>query len=423
VIGRRDPAAGTIFMLTRQSPVERRNVVKRRLVSPWTIALIMALSPVTDSFGQSSPGNPPRQENIGQNTALTLQAIRDAQGQQGNGPWQSNSYSPWHNMVLGYSPHGLNLAWFDATSRNSGMTLAPADPALRAHLNLPKDAGLIVTAIEPGSPAFAAGIRQNDILIRIGEDNFKFGSLGKPQDLEQGLKAVGDQPVPLIVLRGGKRLSLKVQPRVRVSLGPVHPEPPTYWIGVSVTPIEPALRSQLQLPNRQGLIAMEVVEDGPAAKAGLLRYDILLKFDGVDLTDQAGLTKLVQDRGEKTVALDVFREGHKHEVMITPERRKASATHQFQEAQAVQFDFVHPGAVVPGREAAVGHIGDLGSGQFDLMVVNQDAQPLSANRNIVGNQDGPPVGKSTEQRLDELTAQIKKLRQAVEALSRAKEKK
>jgi S1-C subfamily serine protease len=302
------------------------------------------------------------------------------------------------------------------------MTLAPADPALRAHLNLPKDTGLIVTALEHGSRAFAAGIRQNDILIRIGEDNLRFSSLGKPQDLEEGLKAVGDQPVPLIVLRGGKRLSLKVQPRVRVSLGPVHPEPPTYWIGVSVTPIEPALRSQLQLPDRQGLIAMEVVKDGPAAKAGLRHYDILLKFDGVDLSDQSGLTRLVQARGEKTVPLELFREGHKQEIKITPERRKAAVTLQFHEPQAVHFDVIHPGAVVPGREAAIGKLVEGNSGQFDLMIVNQDLQPVLADGKIVGNQEGPSVGKSTEQRLDELTTQIKELRQAVEALSKAQEK-
>src|SRR5690348_17789135 len=40
---------------------------------PISIALIMALSPVAESFGQSAPQNHPRQENVGQNQALTLQ--------------------------------------------------------------------------------------------------------------------------------------------------------------------------------------------------------------------------------------------------------------------------------------------------------------------------------------------------------------
>jgi membrane-associated protease RseP (regulator of RpoE activity) len=412
--------------------------VKCRLVSAWTIALIMALSPVAVSFGQSAPGNHPRQENVGQNQALTLQgairqaqaqpqdvqeAIRQAQAQPQNRHWDSNGHGPWRNLMLNPSSQEFTFAWFDAASRNSGMTLAPADPALRAHLNLPKDTGLIVTALEHGSPAFAAGIRQNDILIRIGEDNLKSGSLGKPQDLEEGLKAVGDHPATLFVLRGGKRHSLKVQPRVKVSLGPVHPEAPTYWIGVSVTPIETALRSQLQIPDKQGLIVMEVVQDGPAAKAGVRGYDILLKLDGIDLSDQASLTKLVQARGEKTVALELFRGGQKQEIKITPERRKASVTLQFHEPQALHFNVVHPGAVVPGREALIGKIVDGSSNQLDLTVVNQDPQTVFANGKIIDNQEGLPVGKSTEQRLDELTTQIKELRQAVEALSKAQEKK
>jgi hypothetical protein len=421
-MARRDPTAATNLRLAPQSSVKRRNVVKRRLASPWTLALILALSPAAESFGQSSPGDPPRQEGIGQNQAPTLQSIRDAQAQQGNGRWRLDSHGLYRNLVLNPPSQDFRFAWFDETSRNSGMTLAPADPALRAHLNLPKDAGLIVTALEHGSPAFAAGIRQNDVLIRIESGSELPTKLGSAHDLEAGLKAPGDQPVSLILLRGGKRLSLKVQPRVRVSLGPVHPEPPTYWIGVSVTPIEPALRSQLQLQDKQGLIVMEVVKDGPAAKAGLHLYDILLKCDGVDLTDQAGLTRLVQSRGEKTVALELFREGHRQEIKITPERRKASVALQLHEPQAVHFDVVHPGAVIPGREAAAGNVGDPSSGQFDLMFVYQDPQPLFANRNIGGKQEGPQAGKSTEQRLDELTAQIKELRQAVEALSRAQEK-
>ena len=71
-----------------------------------------------------------------------------------------------------------------------------------------------------------------------------------------------------------------MQPRVNVSLGPVHPKLPTYWIGVSAAPIEPALREQLQIPEHHGLIAMQLDSSGPAARAGLLQFDILTKFDG-----------------------------------------------------------------------------------------------------------------------------------------------
>ncbi len=123
------------------------------------------------------------------------------------------------------------------------MRLAAADDALRAQLKLPKEEGLIVTAMEPGSPAASAGIEPNDVLLRLGSEAPKGIALGKPEDLEKGLKLVGDSPQQLFLLRRGRKLAIKVQPEVKVSLGPVRPEPPSYWIGVSVGSIEPALRT------------------------------------------------------------------------------------------------------------------------------------------------------------------------------------
>ncbi len=345
-------------------------------------------------------------------------------GQQANFQWGRPNQLREYSRAWGAegTPHFGNFFFIDGASRNSGMTLAPADLALRAHLNLPRDAGLIVTAIEPGSPAFAAGIRQNDVLIRIGEENQRSILLGKPQDLEAGLKIAGDQPVSLVVLRGGKMLTLKVQPRVRVSLGPVHPEPPTYWIGVSVAPVEPALRSQLQLTGKPGLIVTDVVKDGPAAKAGVRLYDILLKFDGVELVDQAGLTQLVQSRGERAIALEIFRGGQKQEVKITPERRKLSVSFRIPEPEASGFDIVLPGAIVQEQPTPLVRLADV-PGNYGEGVVDLGSQQLHFRRNGGVIEDKTPIQKTTEQRLDELSAQIKELRQAIEALTKSQEKK
>lgn len=71
------------------------------------------------------------------------------------------------------------------------MTLAPADPALRAHLGLEKAEGRIATAIDPGCPAAAAGTQQNAVLVRLGEGGAQSVPVAPPDDLEKGLKATG----------------------------------------------------------------------------------------------------------------------------------------------------------------------------------------------------------------------------------------
>ena len=48
------------------------------------------------------------------------------------------------------------------------------------------------------------------------------------------------------------------------------------WIGIDGTSPDDALRVQLELPAGQGLLINQVVENSPAAKAGLKQYDVLL---------------------------------------------------------------------------------------------------------------------------------------------------
>ena len=310
----------------------------------YALALVMMLAPASNSFGQQEPqnhqalpqgqqGNPPsNQQGQGQGQQGNPPSNQQGQGQQGNpnpqgkrpSDQQANkNVARWSRKtgnVAHAQPWPLLLAYVDESSRNSGMTLAPADAALRAHLKLANNEGLIVTAVEAGSPAALAGIQRNDVLVSLaGEAPHPSVSLATPADLERGLKAYQDTPVSLWLFRGGQRMALKVQPRVRVSLGPVHPEPPTYWIGVSVGPVEPALHSQLRIPDGRGLIALEVVADSPAARAGLRVNDILLGYDGVPLSDQAQLTKLVQARGEKAANVELMRQGGQQVLVITPD--------------------------------------------------------------------------------------------------------
>ena len=78
---------------------------------------------------------------------------------------------------------------------------------------------------------------------------------------------------------------------------------------MSVSPIEPALRSQLKLPENEGLLATDVFKDSPAAKAEVKVHDILTKLAGKSLDSQEKLIELVQANGGKTIALEFIREG------------------------------------------------------------------------------------------------------------------
>ena len=62
------------------------------------------------------------------------------------------------------------VATITASSRFAGVTVRQLDPALSEEKGLPYDArGVIVTAIEAGSPAEAMGLRVDDVILALND--------------------------------------------------------------------------------------------------------------------------------------------------------------------------------------------------------------------------------------------------------------
>jgi membrane-associated protease RseP (regulator of RpoE activity) len=282
---------------------------------------------------------------------------------------------------------------------DSGVTLVPVDESTRAHLKLPKGQGLIATSVVPQGPAARAGVCENDVLLVLGD-----APLGKPDDLEEQLKAAGDKPIALVLLHHGEKKTLQVQPLIKVSFGPVRPEPPAFWIGVSVTPVEPALRDQLRIPADEGLLATDVVAEGPGARAGLKVNDILLTMDGKPLKDQPTLVDLVQKNGEKSVALEVLREGSRQRIELTPARRRGTLrVSRVHHTGDWNINFLRPGFVVPDWS-------NPGANKEPIYTYSLQDDSLKVHTNPAG---GDPLAK----RLDGISAEIKELRKAIDELS------
>lgn len=93
------------------------------------------------------------------------------------------------------------------------------------------------------------------------------------------------------------------------------------WIGIQVQPVTSELAESLGLSKPKGALVSQVIKDSPAEKAGLLVEDVILKFNGKSLENQADLiwmastagigakVKLLiwRNRSEKTVTLKLGR--------------------------------------------------------------------------------------------------------------------
>jgi S1-C subfamily serine protease len=100
---------------------------------------------------------------------------------------------------LGERPEGTSLrfrrGWIGVSTIN-------LPQSLRVHFGGTEDAGVMVAAVEPASPAEAAGLRVGDLVVAVGGE--RIGSVGAMASLiaESGI----DNPVEISVVRNGADL-------------------------------------------------------------------------------------------------------------------------------------------------------------------------------------------------------------------------
>jgi membrane-associated protease RseP (regulator of RpoE activity) len=102
-----------------------------------------------------------------------------------------------------------------------GVGLTEMSPQLRTHFGAPEDAGVMISSVEPGSPADKAGLEVGDIISRIdGQD------VRSSWDIRSRMHAAEEgQQVPLEVWRNGKVQTLSatiaLRERPELDLGPL----------------------------------------------------------------------------------------------------------------------------------------------------------------------------------------------------------
>jgi serine protease Do len=82
------------------------------------------------------------------------------------------------------------------------------------------------------------------------------------------------------------------------------------WIGVRIQSVSADLAEGLKLPGAKGALVASVTPGGPAELAGIKQGDVVLKFDGRDVTEMRGLPRIVAETPvQKTVDVIVWRKG------------------------------------------------------------------------------------------------------------------
>ncbi|HWE18102.1 MAG TPA: trypsin-like peptidase domain-containing protein [Hyphomicrobiaceae bacterium] len=90
------------------------------------------------------------------------------------------------------------------------------------------------------------------------------------------------------------------------------------WLGVNVQSVTEDLAEATGIREGTGARVASVAPEGPAAKAGILQDDVIVRFDGKDVTSMRGLPRLVsQTQICKEVEIEVSRKGQRRTFRVT----------------------------------------------------------------------------------------------------------
>ncbi len=189
--------------------------------------------------------------------------------------------------------------------------------AMKKRFNLNTTRGVIISQVEPDSPADKAGLKKYDVIVEIN---------GQPVENWKDLrfKVADFQPgnvVTLKIIRDGKEMTVKAR------LDELQPEEPAQKpetmdkdVGLSLTSLTPALARRYGLTTTEGLLITGVRQYSQAARAGLQTGDIILEVNRLKVSTVKEFQDILKktEPGEEVILL-VRREseGEKIDFIVT----------------------------------------------------------------------------------------------------------
>jgi serine protease Do len=185
-----------------------------------------------------------------------------------------------------------------------GVTMQPIDEELARYYKLDRVTGALVADIVKGSPADAAGLKQEDIIL-------SYNSL--PVDNLSGFRNAVAMMTPgtqlnLKVFRDGKIKDIKVtiakQPVDGVVLNAT-----TEKLGMQVQNLTPELAAKFGYTDEKGVIVTRVNEGSAAALASIRPGSLILAVNRKNVEDVAQFTKAVEESAKDDTVLLLVRQG------------------------------------------------------------------------------------------------------------------
>jgi S1-C subfamily serine protease len=274
----------------------------------------------------NTSSRPPGSHNDGRN-AMNCTSCHQFKGRTATASVGVAAYqftNPPNTLAMNVAAPSANFGVPGANISLMGAGIMPLNAALAERLKQPRDKGVFVSQIIPGSPSAMAGLQAGDIILKAEGKR-----IWAPGQLTDMVKSAGNgNNVRLSILRNGKRDSIDLT----VALGPaamvqapasaiMRPRaiPNEFnWRGINVENfITVALPQNPGEPALRGAEIDGVRKATAAAKSGLQPRDIILQINSQPVGKAELLDQAIRDaKGQTSNLLMVMRNGRQFFVML-----------------------------------------------------------------------------------------------------------
>ncbi len=178
------------------------------------------------------------------------------------------------------------------TRARLGVYIRDIDKETQEALGLPSREGALIPQVEAGSAADKAGIRAGDVIVAIDGERIR-----KAHDLP--IRVARHKPgdrVRIELIRNGKRKTVtvtleKMPEQVRVAKAGKG----RLKLGVVLEDLDAEAARQLHARVKEGVVVREVAPGSPAARAGIVKGDVLYRINGKRVRSVEDFRRLARD--------------------------------------------------------------------------------------------------------------------------------
>ena len=193
-----------------------------------------------------------------------------------------------------------------------GITVQNIDEKLASYLKIPNIKGVIITSVEPKSPAQKAGLQESDIILAI--DSKKIKSVGDYQSVAKGLEA--GNKLKATFWRNGKKKTVVIKTKVfPIALA----DDLAYRIlGIKVNDLTTKRRQRYRIKAREGVMISDIKKDSYLAGVGARPGDVIRQIDDYSIENSEDFNKaIIKFRNKNSMVLLLQRGEQGYYITVT----------------------------------------------------------------------------------------------------------